>query len=112
MRVTHRIHAFRSRSAGLPGRARWPCPRCGAWPYEQGGKGAQEPGWSTSFVEETLALDAVEPLQAQLDHFCNVMVGKAEPIITVADALQSLLTAKAVSKSIARGNTVTLQDLT
>jgi hypothetical protein len=37
--------------------------------------------------------------------------GKAGPIITVTDALQSLLAVEAVRRSIATGRTVALQDL-
>ncbi|WP_332778440.1 hypothetical protein [Polaromonas sp.] len=37
--------------------------------------------------------------------------GKAEPIITVSDALQSLRTVEAVRQSIASGKTVALKDL-
>ncbi len=83
-------------------------PTLRTWAYEQG---AKEPGWWTPFVEKTLALDAIDPLQAQLEHFCDLIAGKAEPIITVADALQSLRTVEAVRRSIATGKTVALQDL-
>ena len=83
-------------------------PTLRTWSYEQGG---QEPGWWTPFVEETLARDALDPLEAQLDHFCDVIAGKAAPIITVADALQSLRTVEAVRRSIASGQTVALQDM-
>jgi predicted dehydrogenase len=38
-------------------------------------------------------------------------VARAAPIITVADALQSLLALQAVRRSIATGQTVALQDL-
>lgn len=72
---------------------------------------AGEPGWLTPFKEQTLALDAVDPLAAQLDHFCDLIAGKAEPIITVSDALQSLLTVEAVRQSIITGATVVLQDM-
>jgi predicted dehydrogenase len=86
-------------------------PTLRTWTYAADGS---EPGWWTPFVEETLALataEAVDPLAAQLDHFCDLIAGKATPIITVADALQSLLTVEAIRQSIATGQTVTLQDL-
>lgn len=50
-------------------------------------------------------------LQAQPDHFCDLIAGKAAPIITVADALQSLRTVEAVRRSMATGQTVALRDL-
>jgi predicted dehydrogenase len=72
---------------------------------------AGEPGWYTPFTEKNIALDAVDPLAAQLAHFCDLMDGKAQPIITVADALQSLRAVEAVRRSIATGAVVALQDL-
>lgn len=65
------------------------------------------------FVSDILGcLTAPTPRAVQLDHFCDVMAGKAAPIITVADALQGLLTVEAVRQSIATGQTVALRDLT
>lgn len=72
---------------------------------------AGEPGWGTPFVEQTLPLDAVDPLAAQLDHFCDLIEGRAEPIITVSDALQSLLTVEAIRQSIVIGASVALRDM-
>jgi predicted dehydrogenase len=56
-----------------------------------------------AFFEQTLALASVDPLTAQLDHFCDVTAGRAAPIISVADALQSLRNVQAVRRSIATG---------
>ncbi len=78
------------------------------WTHAQNGR---EPGWFTPFVEQTLALETIDPLAAQLDHFCDVMAGSAAPIISVADALRSLLAVEAVRQSIATGKTVVLKDL-
>lgn len=83
-------------------------PTMRTWTYA-GGDG--EPGWWKPFDEQTLTLDAVDPLAAQLDHFCDLIAGKAEPIITVSDALQSLLTVEAIRQSIATGVTVALKDM-
>lgn len=83
-------------------------PTMRTWTYADTGK---EPGWWTPLTEQTLALDAVDPLAAQLDHFCDLIAGKAEPIITVSDALQSLLTVEAIRRSIATGSAVALQDM-
>jgi predicted dehydrogenase len=93
--------------AGTQGSLAVPTLRC--WTHGPASRG--EPGWMTPFTESTLALQAVDPLQAQLDHFCDLIGGKAEPIITVVDALQSLLAVEAVRRSIATGETVTLRDL-
>ena len=83
-------------------------PTLRTWAYAHGG---EEVGWFTPFVEQKLTLEAVDPLAAQLEHFCNVIARTAEPVITVADALQSLRTVEAIRKSIATGQTVTLASL-
>ncbi|MES2912617.1 MAG: Gfo/Idh/MocA family oxidoreductase [Pseudomonadota bacterium] len=83
-------------------------PTMRTWTYSDA---AGEPGWLTPFKEQTLALDAVDPLAAQLDHFCDLIDRRAEPIISVSDALQSLLTVEAIRQSIANGVTVALQDV-
>jgi predicted dehydrogenase len=84
-------------------------PTLHAWTH--GPEGAGEPGWNAPFTEQNLTLQAVDPLAAQLDHFCDLIDGKAEPIITVTDALQSLRAVEAVRRSIATGKVVLLQDL-
>ncbi len=70
-----------------------------------------EHGWWTPFVESRLPVDNIDPLAAQLHHFCEVIAGKVQPIVTVADALQSLLVVDAVQKSIKLGQTIFLRDL-
>ncbi|MDB5963515.1 MAG: oxidoreductase domain protein [Polaromonas sp.] len=82
-------------------------PTLRTWQYA----GEGEPGWWTPFAEETLSLAAVDPLAAQLEHFCDVVAGTAAPIITVADALHSLRAVEAVRQSIATGQTIALQAL-
>lgn len=84
-------------------------PTLHSWTHGPESRG--EPGWMTPFTEKNIALEAVDPLEAQLAHFCDLVEGKAGPIITVTDALQSLLAVEAVRRSIATGRTVALQDL-
>ena len=84
-------------------------PTLRTWRYTQDQD--QEPGWFTPFLEQTLALEAVDPLAAQLDHFCNLILGHAKPLVSVADALQSLRTVEAVRQSIATGKIVVLKNL-
>lgn len=83
-------------------------PTLRTWSYAPG---SEAPGWWTPFTENTLAAEAVDPLRAQLDHFCDLIAGEAAPIITVADALQSLRVVEAVQRSIVTGNTVALRDV-
>jgi predicted dehydrogenase len=70
-----------------------------------------EPGWMTPFIEQTLPVVDIDPLVAQLQHFCDVIEGKARPIITVGDALQSLRAVEAVCRSIDTGSTIALNEL-
>jgi predicted dehydrogenase len=83
-------------------------PTLRTWSYASG---AGEPGWWTPFAEGKLPLKVVDPLAAQLAHFCDLIEGKAAPIISVTDALQSLRTVEAVQRSIATGQTVALRDV-
>jgi len=85
-------------------------PTMRTWQYAVQADGA-EPGWWTPFVEGQLPVDAIDPLAAQLEHFCDVIAGSAQPIVTAEDAMQSLLTVEAVRQSIATGHTVFLRDI-
>lgn len=69
-----------------------------------------EPGWMTPFIEHTLQVADIDPLVAQLQHFCDVIEGKAAPIITVNDALESLRAVEAVRRSIDTGSTIALNE--
>lgn len=83
-------------------------PTMRTWRYADG---LGEPGWWTPFVEGQLPVNAIDPLAAQLEHFCDVIEGKAQPLVTVADAVQSLLAVEAVRQSIATGHSVSLRDI-
>lgn len=78
---------------------------------DDGSAPAGEPGWMTPLIEETLTVANLDPLVAQLEHFCDVIEGAAAPIITVKDALQSLRAVEAVRRSIDTGGTIALNDL-
>ncbi|RYX91431.1 MAG: Gfo/Idh/MocA family oxidoreductase [Comamonadaceae bacterium] len=86
-------------------------PTLRTWSYPDDGP---EPGWATPFTENNLSPDpasVVDPLAAQLLHFCDVITTRAAPIITVSDALQSLRVVEAVRRSIATGQPVALSGL-
>ncbi len=86
-------------------------PTLRSWSHAEAGEGAGEPGWMTPFVVQTLPVVELDPLRAQLDHFCDVIAGTAAPIMTVSDALQSLRAVTAVRRSIETGSTITLKEL-
>ncbi|MES2973889.1 MAG: Gfo/Idh/MocA family oxidoreductase [Pseudomonadota bacterium] len=59
--------------------------------------------WWMPFDTAQLALDATDPLAVQLGHFCDVVERRAEPLVTVASALESLRVVQAVRRAIASG---------
>jgi Predicted dehydrogenases and related proteins len=50
-----------------------------------------------------LAVDDVDPLARQLEHFCAVIRGDTAPLVTVRDGLQNLLVTEAIVEA-ARGS--------
>jgi predicted dehydrogenase len=71
-------------------------PSLRTWFYE-----AEKSGWQL-FSKVKLAIEEIDPLVAQLDHFCDVIEGKAEPIVSAADALESLKVVEMVQKALIR----------
>ena len=77
-------------------------PTMRVWQY--GGEGS----WQTPFDTTQYHHDAIDPMAQQLVHFCDVLRGKAKPLVTVADATQSLRVTAAVIDAAKSGSTVTL----
>lgn len=77
-------------------------PTMRVWQYPGAGS------WTTPFETSQYQHDAVDPMAQQLVHFCDVLRGKAKPIVTVADATQSLHVTAAVIQAANSGETVTL----
>ncbi len=75
-------------------------------------RGGPKTGWFSPLLEQTLPLEANDPLAAQLDHFCDVTGDHARPFDTPLDALQSLRVVDAVRLSIATRQAVALHALT
>jgi predicted dehydrogenase len=59
-------------------------PSLRTWHYEK------EKNWFNPLTTGRLMIEEQDPLVVQLDHFLDVIEGKAKPIITIADALESL----------------------
>src|SRR5262245_5166848 len=69
----------------------------------------RQPGpasWTEPFEKSTLPLPSVDPLQRQLDHFCDVVERRAPPRVSVADALNTLAATLAVHQAARRGERV------
>ena len=58
-----------------------------------------ETGWQHPLSGTPLAVDAVDPVAAQLAHFCEVIRGRAEPLVSGPDGLATLAATEAVLQS-------------
>lgn len=65
-----------------------------------------ERSWHRPFESETLALERADPLLRQLDNFCAVIRGEAEPVVTARDGLQNLRVIEAIRRAVAGRETV------
>ncbi len=70
--------------------------------------GGEEPSWWAPLRTERLALQPEDPLARQLRHFCAVVRGEAEPLVTARDAARTLAATLAVSQAAREGRTVLL----
>jgi len=59
--------------------------------------------WTEPFETTRLPLQAVDPLLRQLDHFCDVVERRVAPLVSAADALNTLAATLAVHDAAARG---------
>lgn len=62
--------------------------------------------WYNPLDSETVAIDEADPLQRQLENFCAVLRGEAEPVVTARDGLQNLRVIDAIKRSLAREGVV------
>lgn len=58
-----------------------------------------ETGWQHRLSGTPLPVDAVDPVAAQLSHFCEVIRGRAEPLVSGPDGLATLAATEAVLQS-------------
>lgn len=62
--------------------------------------GTAERSWHRPFENETLMIDRADPLLEQLDNFCAVIRGEAEPVVTARDGLQNLRVIEAIRRAV------------
>ena len=62
-----------------------------------------ETGWQHPLRGTPLPVDAVDPIAAQLAHFCEVIRGRADPFVSGQDALATLAATEAVLQSARKG---------
>ncbi len=75
-------------------------PNMELWSY------AQQPGWYAPLSHETVAPPAFDPLIEQLRHFCAVIAGREQPLISAEDAMGTLAVVEAISEAARTGQTI------
>lgn len=66
----------------------------------------EDRSWWKSFETSLEAIDREDPLERQLTHFCQVIEGTAQPLVTVYDGLQNLRITEAIAEAARTGATV------
>jgi predicted dehydrogenase len=66
----------------------------------------QERSWWKPFEPGVAGIDRADPLKRQLAHFCDVVAGSAQPLVTVYDGLQNLRITEAIAEAARTGAVV------
>lgn len=61
----------------------------------------EDRSWHKALEKSKIPLEVVDPLARQIDHFCDVIEGRAEPLVTARDGLQNLRVVDAILRAIA-----------
>lgn len=69
------------------------------------------PGWWEPIHRETMPTDAADPLARQIIHFCDVITGKAKPLVSAAEGLKTLEVINAIQASASTCQRVELNPL-
>ncbi|MDN4985486.1 Gfo/Idh/MocA family oxidoreductase [Bradyrhizobium arachidis] len=75
-------------------------PNMELWSYRR------QPGWYAQLSRETIAPVTFDPLAEQLRHFCAVIAGREQPLISVEDAMGTLAVVEAVSEAARTGQKI------
>ncbi|MOA04034.1 hypothetical protein D3C78_1235670 [compost metagenome] len=66
----------------------------------------EQRSWWKPFTCEVAELHREDPLALQLEHFCQVIRGEAEPLVSVRDGLQNLRVVEAIALAAREGGVV------
>ncbi|GLQ74736.1 Gfo/Idh/MocA family protein [Vibrio penaeicida] len=69
----------------------------------------EDRSWWKPFECSDVELERKDPLEAQLHHFCNVIRGQAEPLVSVHDGVQNLRVTEAIVEAVKSGEKVFIQ---
>ena len=78
-------------------------PSLTVWSYEAG---LREPGWNQPLSPRMVAVTAADPYLAQIENFADVILGRAEPVVTGYDGLRSLAVVEAIVAAAHTGTQV------
>lgn len=67
---------------------------------------AQQASWWLPFELGEVDLVREDPLKRQLDHFVQIILGQAEPLVSVRDGLQNLRVVEAIAQAVRTGQAV------
>lgn len=67
---------------------------------------AQQASWWLPFELGEVDLVREDPLKRQLDHFVQIILGQAEPLVSVRDGLQNLRVVEAITQAVRTGQAV------
>ena len=71
----------------------------------------EDRSWWKPFETAVASLDEADPLERQLAHFCQVIRGEAEPLVSVRDGLRNLQIVDAISEAARTGQIVSTERL-
>jgi len=66
----------------------------------------EDRSWWKPFQASVVGVDRASPLERQLDHFCAVIRGESQPLVTARDGLQDLRVTEAIAEAAHSGRTV------
>jgi predicted dehydrogenase len=69
----------------------------------------EDRSWHKALDKTTVPLEVIDPLAAQIAHFCDLIRGKAEPWVSVHDGLQNLRVVEAIHEAARTGQIVRIQ---
>ena len=69
---------------------------------------AGTPSWWEPLESDTIPVQRRDPLQVQLEHFCDVVRGRARPLVSGRDAVETLRATLAVAEAAATGRRIEL----
>ncbi|TDX13145.1 putative dehydrogenase [Buttiauxella sp. BIGb0552] len=67
---------------------------------------AKERSWWKPFENAVAEVKPLDPLEIQLEHFCQVIRGAEKPLVTVLDGVKNLVVTEAISQAASTGKIV------